>query len=205
LDAAQVKRLLKIAGTTMPFQGDMTVITLSFWLGLRAKELASLKVGDVYGSEGGVKQVLHLKAGYTKRSRTRDVYLSSDEIRKRLKEYWLFCLNPPSLPPAVGSSRAGSNAGRICLPCQRGRCDTADMKGLPLFRTRSGKAFTPNGMVHLLRHLHGLAGIDGGSSHSGRRTMITRLAETGVDLKSIATLAGHSSIRATAGYVENNP
>jgi len=97
LDAAQVKRLLKIAGTTIPFQGDMTVITLSYWLGLRAKELASLKVGDVYGSEGGVKQVLHLKAGYTKRSRTRDVYLSSDEIRKRLKEYWLFCLNPPCL------------------------------------------------------------------------------------------------------------
>jgi integrase/recombinase XerD len=43
------------------------------------------------------------------------------------------------------------------------------------------------------------------SSHSGRRTLITRLAERGVDLKSIAQIAGHTSIRTTAMYVEANP
>jgi integrase/recombinase XerD len=172
LDAGQIRRLLKIAGTTSFGQRDQTVITLSYWLGLRAKELASLKVGDVYDGSGAVRGVLHLKAGYTKRARMRDVYLSSDKIQKRLKEYGAHCVADPAKP---------------------------------LFRTRSGKAFTANGMVILLRHLHGLAGIEGGSSHSGRRTMITRLAEAGVDLKSIATLAGHSSIRTTAGYVENNP
>lgn len=113
--------------------------------------MASLKVGDVYLPSGEVKQVLHLKSSYTKKARTRDVFLSSDQVQKRLNEYWQeFAL----------------------------RFDPSR----PLFMTRSGKAFTANGMVHLLRHLHGLAGIDGGSSHSGRRTMITRLAEAGVDL-----------------------
>jgi integrase/recombinase XerD len=43
------------------------------------------------------------------------------------------------------------------------------------------------------------------SSHSGRRTLITRLAERGVDLKSIAQIAGHTSIRTTAMCVEANP
>jgi integrase/recombinase XerD len=172
LDASQIKRLLKIASTTSHGQRDQTIITLSYWLGLRAKELASLRIGDVYDGSGEVRGVLHLKAGYTKRARMRDVYLSSDKVVRQLKEY-----------------------GRVCP------CDPAK----PLFRTRSNKRFSANGMVILLRHLHGLAGIEGGSSHSGRRTMITRLAEAGVDLKSIATLAGHSSIRTTAGYVENNP
>ena len=46
---------------------------------------------------------------------------------------------------------------------------------------------------------------DGASSHSGRRTLITGLAERGVDLKAIAEIAGHTSIRTTAMYVESNP
>ena len=50
-----------------------------------------------------------------------------------------------------------------------------------------------------------MAGIAGASSHSGRRTLITRLAERGVDLKAIAQIAGHTSIRTTAMYVEANP
>lgn len=174
LDGSEIRRLIKIAGTTTHPHRDQTVVVLSYWLGLRAKELASLRVGDVYLPDGSVKQILHLKSAYTKKGKVRDVYLSSDVVHRRLKEYWsefAFKFDPLK----------------------------------PLFATRSGKAFTPNGMVHLLRHLHGLAGIEGGSSHSGRRTMITRLAESGVDLKSIATLAGHSSIRTTAVYVENNP
>ena len=48
-------------------------------------------------------------------------------------------------------------------------------------------------------------GIAGASSHSGRRTLITRLAERGVDLKAIAQIAGHTSIQTTAVYVEVNP
>jgi integrase/recombinase XerD len=47
--------------------------------------------------------------------------------------------------------------------------------------------------------------VSGASSHSGRRTLITRLAERGIDLKAIAEIAGHSSIRTTAVYVETNP
>jgi hypothetical protein len=52
------------------------------------------------------------------------------------------------------------------------------------------------------RHLVRPRSISGASSHSGRRTLITRLAERGIDLKAIA---GHSSIRTTAVYVESNP
>jgi integrase/recombinase XerD len=60
-------------------------------------------------------------------------------------------------------------------------------------------------MARFLKSLYADAGISGASSHSGRRTLITRLAKRGVDLKSIAEIAGHASIRTTAMYVEANP
>ena len=60
-------------------------------------------------------------------------------------------------------------------------------------------------MVRFLKRLYMEAGIPEASSHSGRRTIITSLAERGIDLKSIATLAGHSNIRTTALYVDASP
>jgi integrase/recombinase XerD len=60
-------------------------------------------------------------------------------------------------------------------------------------------------MARFLKSIYAEAGIAGTSSHSGRRTLITRLAERGIDLKSNAQIAGHTSIRTTAMYVEANP
>jgi integrase/recombinase XerD len=77
--------------------------------------------------------------------------------------------------------------------------------GAALFASQKGGAMTPSSMARFLKNLYCEAGVPGASSHSGRRTLITRLAERGVDLKAIAQIAGHTSIRTTALYVESNP
>ena len=69
----------------------------------------------------------------------------------------------------------------------------------------SARSMTPASMTRFLKALYREAGVSGASSHSGRRALITRLAERGIDLKAIAEIAGHSSIRTTAVYVESNP
>jgi integrase/recombinase XerD len=74
-----------------------------------------------------------------------------------------------------------------------------------LFRSQKGGAMTAGSMARFLKALYAEAGIAGASSHSGRRTLITRLAERGIDLKSIAEIAGHTSIRTTTMYIEANP
>ena len=48
------------------------------------------------------------------------------------------------------------------------------------------------------------SGINGASSHSGRRTFITRLANKGVSVRQLAALAGHANISTTQRYIDVN-
>ncbi len=77
---------------------------------------------------------------------------------------------------------------------------------LPLFPTqkRPERGFTPNTAAQHLATIYRSAGIDGASSHSGRRTYITRLASKGVGVRVLASLAGHKSISTTQRYIDVN-
>ena len=48
------------------------------------------------------------------------------------------------------------------------------------------------------------AGVDKATSHSGRRTFITNLANKGVNVRVLAALAGHRHISTTQRYIELN-
>ncbi|MCC2666534.1 MAG: site-specific integrase, partial [Gammaproteobacteria bacterium] len=45
----------------------------------------------------------------------------------------------------------------------------------------------------------------GAKSHSGRRTLITKLIDEGYDLKAVADIVGHASIKTTVSYHQSNP
>jgi len=174
LSPAQVRTVLRIARARERLAPrSAAAFVLSVGLGLRAKELAALRWSDVFEESGAPRDVLHLKAAYTKGERTRDVYLSSPWLRRVLGDY-------------------------------HARCRPWDL-GSPLFRSQKGGHLTPASMGRFIKQLYREAGLPGASSHSGRRTLITRLAERGVDLKAISAIAGHASVRTTAMYVENNP
>jgi integrase/recombinase XerD len=177
LSASQVRHVFRVArGRSRHAARAEAALAMSLGLGLRAKELTSLAWTDVYDSEGRVRPVLHLRAAYTKGGRTRDVFLSSPALRRVLSKY------------GEGQWLLGARAWHG-----------------PLFPSQKGGPMTPASMARFLKGLYREAGISGASSHSGRRTLITRLAERGIDLKAIAEIAGHSSIRTTAVYVESNP
>ena len=48
------------------------------------------------------------------------------------------------------------------------------------------------------------SGIYGASSHSGRRTFITNLANKGISVRLLASLAGHRNISTTQYYIDVN-
>jgi integrase/recombinase XerD len=177
LSATQVRHVFRVARSRGRHAARAeATLALTIGLGLRAKELAGLTWADVYEPDGRVRRLVHLKAAYTKGGKTRDVFVSSPALRRVLEKY--------GERDWLGSARASQAA---------------------LFASQKGGPMTACSMARFLKALYREAGIAGASSHSGRRTLITRLAERGVDLKAIAQIAGHTSIRTTAMYVEANP
>src|SRR6266404_6065197 len=105
-------------------------------------------------SASQVRHVFHLRAAYTKGGRTRDVFLSSPALRRVLSKY---------------------GEGRWLLGARASHA--------PLFPSQKGGPMTPASMARFIKALYREAGISGASSHSGRRTLITRLAERGIDFE----------------------
>lgn len=75
----------------------------------------------------------------------------------------------------------------------------------PLFQTQQRTAFSANTMCQLFLDIYKACGLDNASSHSGRRTFITRLAEQGINVRLLAELAGHQHISTTQRYIDVNP
>jgi len=74
----------------------------------------------------------------------------------------------------------------------------------PLFPSQKGGHFSANTMCQLFLNIYKACGLSDASSHSGRRTFITRLANKGVGVRVLAALAGHSSISTTQRYIDVN-
>lgn len=72
----------------------------------------------------------------------------------------------------------------------------------PLLLTQKQTAFSANTLCQLMGQLYRQAGLDGATSHSGRRWFITRLAHSGVSPKVIMTLAGHRNLTTTQRYID---
>ena len=73
-----------------------------------------------------------------------------------------------------------------------------------LFQTQKSKRFNSNALTQLLKRIYERVGIVGASSHSGRRSFITKLATSGVSVRVIAEAVGHSSIATTQRYIDVN-
>ncbi|HHT8992370.1 TPA: tyrosine-type recombinase/integrase [Burkholderia cenocepacia] len=74
----------------------------------------------------------------------------------------------------------------------------------PLFYTQKRAGFTANTLCQYFHWLYKEAGIQGASSHSGRRSFITNLASKGVGVRVLMSLAGHRDISTTQRYIDVN-
>jgi integrase/recombinase XerD len=177
LDDKELKRVLSVVESGNHAKRNAAIVILSHYLGLRSKELAALKVGDVI-EQDAIKKVLRLVAAYTKGAKHRDVSLENKAVVKALQDY-------------ISVRRAEDGM-------------TFNMDA-PLFRSQKGTAFSPNAMVRVLGDIYKNAGFNDASSHTGRRSLITKLAYSGIDLNSVRQIAGHSSISTTQRYIDDNP
>ena len=156
---------------------NVAIVICSNYLALRAKELASLKIRDIYDGKK-IVDVLRLLASYTKGNKHRDISLTNKKVRDALEN--------------LITELKHQDGERFSL-------DSA------LFRSQKRGHFSANTIVQLLKNIYVSAGFKNASSHSGRRSLITKLADKGVSVNDIRLIAGHSSIATTQRYIQENP
>jgi len=76
-------------------------------------------------------------------------------------------------------------------------------RSYPFFASQKSvqTGFSANSLAQTFALLYEGAGLEGASSHSGRRTFLTNLANKGTAIHILKTLAGHRSISTTAAYL----
>ncbi len=178
LTEQELRRTLRIISKKPHAKRNAALLWCSFGLGLRAKELASLRVEHLLGSDDRLLEEINLSSAITKGAKQRFVYLTNSRLIEALEDY-------------LGERQTQE--------------DILFNPQAPLFISQKGGAFTPNTLQQLFHRIFVEAKILGASSHSGRRTFATTLIEKGADIKAVSKLMGHSSISMTAQYVEDNP
>lgn len=139
-----------------------------------------------------------LRVGEIAQLKISDVYQSGDTVRDQI------------LLPA-GYTK--TNDARLIFVSKKLKKELLDFRlsdafpsnvNSPLLVTQKRTTFSPNTLCQLFGELYKRAGIDGASSHSGRRSFITKLAHSGISPKVIMTLAGHKHLGTTQRYIDVN-
>ena len=168
----EFKRVLAIIDSHKHSARNRIIFYLSFYAGLRACEIASLRICDVVDGNNTVKTEIVLEAGMTKGNERQRVMLSK-ALQKELQRF-------------IDSHSAHT---------------ATDM---PLLRSQKGGAFSPLTISQLFGRFYDKAGIEGASSHSGRRQFITTLAEKQINVRVIQALARHKNLNTTMRYIDIN-
>jgi len=86
LNTAEIRRLNAVVEACRHNVRNATAVALSFYAGLRACEIAALRVGDVFDELGAVRDTIYLRAEQTKGSTGNTVYVNK-RLSAALKRY----------------------------------------------------------------------------------------------------------------------
>ena len=147
LNAAEMEQVLEHVNAGRHAHRNRCFILLTHLAGMRVGEVASLRWIDVLTADGHIKEEIRLLPEMTKGKHARTVFIST-RLREELQRY--------------------ADIYRRSAPLE-----------CPLFYSQKDarKGFTANSLTQTVAKLYRGAGLDGATSHSGRRTFLTNLGK----------------------------
>jgi len=179
LSRQQIKAILSRLDETRYPERDRVRFLLSIKAGMRAKEIAALTWSMVTNSEGNISEAIELHNDASKGKKGGRAIPMHTDLMKAL----------------------------ATLQAIRG--DKAHPNWPVVYSERMGhKGLSAASITVWFHRLYSDLGMQGCSSHSGRRTFVTnaarKITEAGGSLRDVQQLAGHSSIQTTQLYIEGS-
>jgi len=175
LNAKQLSQLFKTIENFAHAERDRLVVALTYYCAMRINEVAQLKWGNVLDSNLLPQTQITFKTEQVKGREPQRV-LVSKRCRMEINRYLKFYI---------------SNKGKV------------DFKK-PLIQTQRNTQFSANSLCHHINKLYRKANMPHVTSHSGRKSYITSLANKAVNVKVIMKLARHKHLSTTQKYIEVN-
>ena len=178
LNEKELNLLLLYINTRKHAARDRAIVACTYFGGMRIGECAALKIKDVLANDGSIKLEINLTAEQTKGKYSRTVVLA-DKLRKEIQNYLQTRFDTKQLIALTYSEHINK----------------------PLFNTQKSNGFSANTLTYTMTMLYKAAGLNGASSHSGRRSFLTNLSAKSVPLKVLMELAGHRQAQTTMRYI----
>jgi len=156
-------------------QRNQLIISLTFYSGLRIGEVTKLKWKDAIDSNLTVKDEIILSAKDNKSNEVQRLFLNK-KLRLEILKYKIFY---------------SQKYKHINLES-------------PLIISQRNTQFSPNSLCQLINSLYKRCNLPTATTHSGRRSFITNLANKSLNAKVIMSLARHKNLSTTQRYIDVN-
>lgn len=183
LTEKEIKKVLKLIESKRHAARNRCMFLMTHLCGTRVKETCSIRLADVLNSDGTIKSEIRLTKDQTKGSKSRTIYVP-EKMQEEIESYL---------------------KSRFRLQSLAAVTYTDTTRALFSNQKNPNRGFSPSTACQMMHYWYKEAKIEGGSSHSGRRSFITNLANKGVSVRILQELAGHSSLAVTQKYIDVNP
>ena len=183
LTSREYRKVLVYIANNRHASRNKAMLYMSHLAGLRVGEISHLTIADILNEDGSIKDEVYLSPDKTKGDRGRTVLLPK-KLQDELHNYLSIRFRLKELKAV-----AMTDTSRALFYSQRHPSD----------------GFSPNTLAQYFHYLYKNAGVEGASSHSGRRFFATKIAEAGTNPKVLQNLLGHRNLQTTMRYVEISP
>jgi len=199
----QIRHLLRAtAATSRHPERDCLVLLLGLTAGMRVTEIAQIEVQDVLFPSGALRDEISLRAAITKGCRQRCIYLSHAKAIEALDRYLGYRIARRLRTTGDPGRYRGLEPSSKLVLTHKGYKFQLNAKRRVNWAGEVVEYLACDSLQSHITKLYRDAGIRGGSSHSGRRTMASRLIDQGADVETVQLLLGHAELDHVRPYLE---